>query len=48
MGVRLAEAFENGSENQNVDPTPGVLSTSINPPIVSTTCRAVASPRPTP
>ena len=34
--------------NQNVLPTPGALSTPISPPISSTSCRQIASPRPVP
>ena len=45
---RAAVSFANGTVNQNVEPAPGELSTSIRPPMVSIRCRAVDSPRPTP
>ena len=43
-------AFSNGNRkvNQNVDPVAGRLSTPISPPMSSTNCLLMASPRPVP
>ncbi len=38
----------NGSVHQNVDPLPAALSRPISPPILSTSSRLIASPRPVP
>ena len=40
--------FAKSTVNQNVDPSPGLLSTPIWPPMSSTNCLEIASPSPVP
>ena len=44
----VRSCFSNLALNQNVEPLPGVLSTPIWPPIISTSCLEIARPRPVP
>ncbi len=47
-GDRSLSARANDSSNQNVDPSPGALTSPSLPPMSSTSCRQIASPRPVP
>ena len=46
--VEASLANSNLASNVNVLPRPGWLSTQIRPPIISTSCRLMARPRPVP
>src|SRR5262245_33994700 len=48
QGTRLRNSARVGSSMLNVDPLPGVDTTQIRPPCISTICLAMASPSPVP